>query len=486
MKLYELVKDIKIKCTNVDLSCEVNGISSDSRDISKGDVFVAIRGEKRNGNNYIEEAIEKGACAVISQENNYYLDVPYIKVENDREALSKIWNAYYGYPSKNMKIIAFTGTNGKTSCVHILKSILKEANKKYGIISTVGCEINGEVLNIGGGSEVSDIPSSMTTPDPKYLYEALYRMKQSGVDYVVMEASSHALNQYKLSGMEIYIGAFTNLSNEHLDYHKTVENYFECKKKLFEMCKIGIVNIDNEYGLRLKNSFSNIKTVSTKGKADFYATSVCCIDSGCKFVAYHKKNVIEINSNLIGHFVPDNILLSIACASILGISNEHIQNGVKKIEYIEGRMEKISDNIFIDYAHTPEAFERILSSVNLIFNKKITVLFGCGGDRDKTKRAKMGKIASKYADKLIITSDNSRGENPTEIINEIFMGVDKEKLCYIIPNRENAIKLAIKILDKDDVLLLLGKGHEKYEINSEGKHYFNEKEIVREAFNVQN
>ena len=485
MKLYELLKDVKIKCLNVDLNSDVNGISSDSRNVSKGDVFVAIKGNKRNGNDYIESAINQGAVAVVSQENSQFLGVPFIKVENDREALAKIWNSYYGYPTKNMKVIAFTGTNGKTSCVHLLKSILKSANKKYGIISTIGSEINGERINFSGGSEISDIPSSMTTPDPKYLYELLYIMKNQNVEYVVMEASSHALEQCKLAGMDIYIGAFTNLSSEHLDYHETMENYFKSKKKLFELCKYGVVNIDNVYGLELKNSIIKVKTVSMKQKSDFYGENLVINSNGCEFTFNHLCKSFRITSKLIGNFVPENIILSAACASMLGISSECISDGIFNLEYIDGRMEKIAENIFIDYAHTPEAFENVLASIKSQFNKRIIVLFGCGGNRDKSKRAKMGEIASKFANEVIITADNSRDEKTLDIIKDIFSGIEKGKTCYMISDRKDAIKFAIKRLNSDSILLLLGKGHEKYEINNNGMQYFNEKEIVKEALNVQ-
>ena len=484
MKLYELLKDIKFKCSHIDLNTEIKNICSDSRSVSKGDLFIAINGEKRNGNDYIIDALNKGASVIVSQENNKFGEIPYIKVENDREALAKIWNAYYGNPTKDMKVIAFTGTNGKTSCVHLLKSILKRSNKKYGVISTIGSEINGKSVALNEGSEVTDIPSSMTTPDPKYLYELFYKMKNENVEYVIMEASSHSLNQSKLSGVNIHIGAFTNLSSEHLDYHKTINNYFNCKKKLFEACKIGVVNVDNEYGNEIKKAFSNIKTASLKQNADYFGENIIINQNGCQLDIHVNNEKIQVKSKRLGSFAPENIILSAACASILGVAKEDIINGIYDLEYIDGRMEKVRDNIYIDYAHTPEAFERILLSAKNMFNKKIIVLFGCGGDRDKSKRAKMGEIASKYADELIITSDNSRSENTTDIIKDIMGGVKKGKNCVLIPNREDAIKFAIKKLDDNAVLLMLGKGHEKYEINKDGKHYFDEKEIIKEAFNV--
>lgn len=484
MRLYELFKNIKIRCSNVDLSIEINEIVSDSRCVNKGDVFVAINGEKRNGNDYIDDAIKNGAIVIISDQKNNYNNMPFIYVKNAREALAKMWNAYYGNPTKDLKIIAITGTNGKTSSAYILYSILKSAKKSCGLISTIECLVNDKIYNTNGGGEVSDIPSAMTTPDPSVLYKLFYEMKSSGVEYVVMEASSHALSQYKLAGANIYIGAFTNLSLEHLDYHKNIENYFNSKKTLFKMCKFGIINIDDKYGKILKKEYLQSNTFSLNKQADFFVEKVECLDIGCTILSNLQGEKVEIKSNLTGKFVPYNIMMAVSCAKLLNIDNDKIKSGVLACNNISGRMEKVHNNIFIDYAHTPEAMENVFLSVKSIYkNKKIIALFGCGGDRDKSKRCVMGKIASKYCDEIIITSDNSRSEDTLKIIKDIISGIDKYKAHYVIPNRREAIKFAVRKLKNNEILILLGKGHEKYEIDKSGKHYFDEREIIKENLN---
>lgn len=479
--------NIKIKCFNIDLNIDINSIALDSRCVKKGDVFVAIKGEKRDGNNYIDEALKKGAAVIVSDQK-VKLNIPYVYVKNTREAVAKMWSAYYQNPTKNLKIIAITGTNGKTSSAYILYSILKTAKKKCGLISTIECIINDKVYDTNGGSEVSDIPSAMTTPDPAVLYRLFYEMSNEGVEYAVMEASSHALSQSKLAGADVYIGAFTNLSMEHLDYHENLNNYFESKKKLFKICKNSIINIDDEYGRIIKKEYPKSYGYSINSISDFYVEKVEYFDDGCRIFANLQGENIEINSNLCGKFVPYNIMLAAGCAKLLKIDNDNIKLGINSCKNVCGRLEKIKNNIYIDYAHTPEAMKNVILSIKSIYkNKNIIVLFGCGGDRDRSKRAEMGRIASKYCDEIIITADNSRTENTMDVIMDIIAGIDKYKSHYIIPNRRDAIEFIVKKLKENEILLLLGKGHEKYEIDNMGKHYFNEKEIVEEVLkNVWN
>ncbi len=483
MKLYELLNNIKIKCSNIDLNMEIEGIASDSRKIKKGYVFVAITGEKRDGNDYIKEALQNGAVAIISEKKLYFDNsIPYIIVKNARKALAQVWSSYYQNPTKDLKVIAITGTNGKTSCAYLLYSILKKAYKKCGLISTIECLVNDEKLYLNGGSEVSDISSSMTTPDPEYLYKIFYEMRKNGIEYVVMEASSHALSQEKMSAANVYLAAFTNLTSEHLDYHKSIDSYFKAKKKLFEMCKIGIVNLDDEYGKILKNEHSNLYTFSCNKEANYYVKKAENIDTGWNILADLNGEEIKLTSFLSGKFVPQNVLTAVAMAKILKVKNIDIAEGVKACCCVSGRMEKIKDNVFIDYAHTPEAMEKAITSIKEICNgKKVIVLFGCGGDRDKTKRPIMGKIAYDLADEIVITSDNSRSEGPMKIINDILKGVGNDKQFYVIPNRREAISFLINKQTENQIILLLGKGHEKYEIDNNGKHYFDEREIIINA-----
>ncbi|MBQ7788085.1 MAG: UDP-N-acetylmuramoyl-L-alanyl-D-glutamate--2,6-diaminopimelate ligase [Clostridia bacterium] len=487
MKLKKLLNLVNILNCNVDLETDVKKLTSDSRKVKKGYVFVAIKGENHDGNNFIAQAIENGAIAVVSEDlnicSNYSL--PYIQVKNARSALAKMWSSYYNEPSKEMKIIAITGTNGKTSSAYFLYKILRNAKKKCGLISTIECLINDKVIDINGGSEVLDKISAMTTPDPEILYSILYKMKRKGVKYVVMEASSHALDQHKLDGLTVNIGVFTNLTHEHLDYHKNMQDYFSAKEKLFKKCLVGVVNIDDGYGKILINKYKGrLFSVSCKQESDYKAEAIECDTSGCRYTLNKGEKKINIETRLCGTFMVYNSICAIACADILGIDEKNIKNGIYNLLSIKGRVERYKDkNIYIDYAHTPYAMENIINSIKEIEkNKKLIVLFGCGGDRDKEKRAEMGDLCSKLADIIIITSDNPRSEDSKEIIKDIVKGIDKTKTHIIIPERKEAIKYAIKILSENKVLLLLGKGHENYEIDNEGKKHFDERIILDEAF----
>ena len=488
MILYDLIKTVKIKCSKVNLNTEIKGIASDSRKIKSGYAFVAINGDKRDGNDYIEEAIKNGASVIVTDNKNLYCNFPTVHVENARESLSLMWNEYYENPTKNMKIIAITGTNGKTSCAYLLYSILRKARKKCGLISTIECLINDKNHKIEKKGAVSDIYAEMTTPDPEVLYSIFNVMKNDGVEYVVMEASSHSISQKRLAGVEIYLSAFTNLSREHLDYHKNMENYYNSKKELLANSQIGIVNIDDEFGKKLINEIPRLYTSSTKTKADFCAENIEFSNTGCSFLAKSKDNTIEIVSNLLGNFVPENIMIAFALANLLEIPYDSIKEGILSCNQIKGRMEMIENSIIIDYAHTEEAMKNTILSIKKHNpHKLITVVFGCGGDRDKSKRSQMGRIASDYCDKIILTSDNSRSEKTEDIINEIKSGISSQAECYVIEDRKKAIEFAVKTKQENEILLLLGKGHENYEINRNGKSYFNEREIVKEALkNVQN
>ena len=485
MNLKEILTSVDILNSNVLFDKEIGKITSDSRKIEKNDIFVAIQGITRDGNEYINEALNRGACVIITDKLSSCLkNVPFILVKNARSALSNLCSNYYRNPSKEMKIIAITGTNGKTSTAFYLYNILKTAQKSVGAITTIECLINDEKIDIGDGSAVLDKYSAMTTPDSEVLFNIINKMREKGVEYLVMEASSHALSQGKLDGLDVDIGAFTNLSSEHMDYHKNMEEYFRAKQILFEKSKIGIVNIDDEYGKIIKKIYKNkIYTCSYKEKSDFFAVKIKNKQNMHQFCFINGEKA-SVDIKIPGEFSIYNALLASACASVLGINSEYIAEGINSLYKIKGRLEKYYDkNIYIDYAHTPIATENVLNTLkNIEKDKALIVLFGCGGDRDKTKRPEIGKIASKYADVLIITSDNPRSENPLEIIKDIVRGVDKNKAHIIIPNRKDAILYATKLLNENSVVLLLGKGHETYEIDANGKHYFDERDVLKEAF----
>ena len=483
MILADLIEGIDIISSAINQNIEINGIASDSRKVKNGYIFVAIKGENTNGNLYIDDALKKGAIAIVTDEKNDKSE--YILVNNARIALSKLWSNYYNKPDKNINIIAITGTNGKTSTAYCLYRILRSKGLKCGLISTIECLINDEKINTNGGSDVSDKYGAMTTPDPEILYSIINKMKENKVQYLVMEASSHALEQHKLDFLNIEIGIFTNLSHDHLDYHKNMDNYFLAKQHLFKLCNIGIINIDDKYGEKLYKKYKGrTLSVSLEKSADFFAKINKLNIKGTEFVIYEEKNEIKVKTNLYGKINVYNLLLAIACANALGIKTKEILKNIQLIK-IKGRMEKYKNrNIFIDYAHTPKATESVLITVRQIFPKrKIITLFGCGGDRDKEKRSEIGKICSKYSDYMILTSDNSRSENTENIIKDILTGVDKNKNFVVIENRYQAIEYAVNNTRKSDVLLLLGKGHEDYEITNKGKMHFDEREVLERILN---
>ena len=484
MRLVELLKGVETLEDHENLECDVSMICSDSRKIRKNGAFIAINGEKRNGNEYITDALNLGAKAIITDEKDAFNKFKEAILVNDsRKALSYMWNNYYKNPSSKMKVVAITGTNGKTSCAYYLYNILKSAGENVGLISTIECLVNGEQLNTNGGSDVLDIHSAMTTPDPEILFEIFQKMKEKGVKVVVMEASSHALKLSKLSSLRIDYAIFTNLSSEHLDFHKNMEDYYASKKKLFQSSVVGIVNIDDTYGKRLSREIDSLYTCSLKGVADFSIKEFELNEKGYSYDADFNGIKETIKGKQIGEFSIYNSFLSASCAYLMGIDLEKIKNGLLNIKSINGRLERIENtNIFIDYAHTPAAMENILKTIKSVYPKKrILSLFGCGGDRDKGKRAKMGEISSQMADFTIVTSDNSRTEEPLQIIQDILKGINSQKPYAVIPNREKAILYAIAEMKNDDILILFGKGHEQYEIDKNGKRDFDEREIIHRA-----
>lgn len=486
MKLKQLIDKDDIQKSGVDLELEVASISSNTNQELNNRVFVALSGTKNDGNEYIEKVLKKGADAFVTDNKDFFekFSKRGVLVKNARSTLAKMWSKFYNNPAKNMKIIAITGTNGKTSTAHFLYSILKESGIVCGLISTIEIKISKKLIHLD--EDTLNNTATMTTPDPEELYKILAMMKAEGVEVVVMEASSHALSLCKLDGLEVDIGVFTNLSREHLDFHTDIEEYFLAKELLFKKCNIGIVNIDDKYGKRLKDRYKcRVFTVSCHEDGDYLASKIICNTKGVKFYAKLEKTRVCIKSKSLGTFTVYNTLVAAACASALGISAKQIKEGIWKTEVIKGRLERYENkNIFIDYAHTPEATKGVLEVLRRAYpNKKMIVLFGCGGDRDKGKRPEVGKICSKYADFSIVTADNSRSENTEDIISDILVGYETKDNFKVILDRTEAIKYGVKMLKKDSVLVLLGKGHEQYEITKDGKIPFDERTVLREIFN---
>lgn len=483
MILKDIIRDVATINESNDL-LEIDGIASNSIKVKNNYVFVAIKGDKRDGNEYIGEAISKGAKVIVSEIKHNEIDgIVYIQVENARKALAIMWSNYFNNPDKGMNIIAITGTNGKTSSAFFLYNIFRANGLKRGIISTICCLVNDDPIDVYDASEKRDAFSSMTTPDPEKLYSILNIMKKNGVDYVVMEATSHALEQYRLAGLKVRIGAFTNLTQDHLDYHSTMERYSYAKEKLLRNSDILILNIDDEYGrIFYEKYIDKSYSFSVKGKADFFVKDISINNNGISYTFCDGEVSLDISSKMLGEFNIYNSMLAICCARLLGIEERIIAEGIKNTSKISGRIEKYKNkSIYIDYAHTPDAMKKIIAAIKEIeASKRTIVLFGCGGERDKSKRAKMGEIATKMADEVIITSDNSRGEDINIIIEDILIGAVKP--CVVIKDRKEAIAYAVSHMKDNDVLLLLGKGHESYEIGAQGKKYFSEIAVLDEAF----
>ena len=483
MKLFRLIEGIEILRSKVHFDIDIKNICSDSRKASENFVFVAIKGLNRNGNTYINEALEKGCSCIITDDESVYFEYDNtVLTYNSRRALAVLWDNFYKNPSKKLKIIGITGTNGKTSTSFFLYNILKRANKRVALISTVKCVIDDTLIDFGGGTEVTDTVSAMTTPDPEILYMLLNKMVEKNTEYLIMEASSHALELSKLYPIDFYIGIFTNLTPDHLDFHGSMENYFISKMKLFCKCQFAIINGDDKYGRKMPKYINrDFISYGLSKKNDYFANDISIGMDGVSYNLNNKEKRFIVETQISGIFSVYNSMAAIVAASIIGVENTTITSAIRDLKAIDGRLEKISDGIYIDYAHTPNAFEEIIKCVREFSkNKKLIVLFGCGGDRDKTKRGPMGKIASEMADVVIITSDNSRSEDKEAIIGDIITGINKNKPFYTVPDRREAIELGVG-LREDNILLILGKGHEKYEIDKNGKHYFCEADVIKQA-----
>ncbi len=478
MKLSQLFSEVKVINSNIDFDTEVAGISENSAKCKSGYIFVCIKGTRSDGNSYINDAIANGAVCVVT-ENDTDAGIPAIKVESTRKALSVLWAAWYGYPARSLKLIGITGTNGKTSTAYMLKAILDAAGKKAGLIGTVRY-IAGE----------NTYASELTTPDPETMQRLLYEMKQSGHEFVVCEVSSHSLFLDKLFGVEFDTAVFTNLSQDHLDFHGTMENYFLAKKKLFSMCKSAVINTDNVYGKRIADDV-NCPVVAcsiNSNEADICAKNIRTKENCVEYEFLSEGNIYRISCPVAGMFSVYNSMLAAAAAEHLGISANDITVGIRNMGTVTGRMERVDTgrdfSVIIDFAHTPGALLNVLHSIREYASGRVVCLFGCGGDRDKTKRAVMGKIAAENSDYVIITSDNPRSEDPLAIISDILEGVisvEQIKDRYtVIESREEAIRYAIKNALPNDTVLLAGKGHEDYYIDREGKHPFDERAIVRD------
>ncbi|MBR4934217.1 MAG: UDP-N-acetylmuramoyl-L-alanyl-D-glutamate--2,6-diaminopimelate ligase [Clostridia bacterium] len=496
MKLSELMHGVAVKTWGCEPDLEVSQITSDSRQVLRGGMFICIRGTRCDGHDFIADAVSRGAAVIVAEREMPLCEsVPFVTVENSRLAEAHVWNNMYARPAEGMQTVAVTGTNGKTSTVFMLKSIFERAGRKVGVITTVKCMADGETIGTFGGSSVSDIHGAMTTPDPEYLYGAIYLMKCRGVDTLIFEASSHALAQFKIDPIRVDVAVFTNLSEEHLDFHGDMENYFAAKARLATLAERLVVNADDAYMSRLIHAARDkVTTCSAKSSpsvrvsADVTALRQISLGmNGIEYIYFSRRAVFRLTSKIPGAFTVYNTLLASAAGIAAGVDAICVKEGVSSLEAVDGRLERVDTgtdtpfSVYIDYAHTPDALEKLLLTVRDVRGEgeRICVLFGCGGDRDPYKRRKMGAVASRLADMVIVTADNSRSEDTSAIIRQIMTGVDREKPHAVIPDRREAIDFAVRTAQAGDIILLVGKGHEKYEITSDGVLPFDEKEIVK-------
>ncbi|WMJ23764.1 UDP-N-acetylmuramoyl-L-alanyl-D-glutamate--2,6-diaminopimelate ligase [Paludicola sp. MB14-C6] len=456
--------------------CEVSDVKVNSNEQLKNAIYVCIHGVKIDGHQFAAEALRKGALYVIC-ESNLGLEKQII-VEDTRLCYANMCKILFENKADLLTLIATTGTNGKTSVSTIIKTLLNNAGIETGLVSTIRAEYANEIESL-----------EQTTPDPYILHQLFHKMERKGCKAVSMEASSHALDQKRLSGCQFEIGVFTNLTQDHLDYHKDMEDYYLAKRKLFNIARFGVINIDDTYGKRLTEEiqipFYTYSIVNPK--ADFYADQIICSNQGVQFNLHHKQIESKVSFAIPGLYSVQNALAGIAVATKLGISLFNSISSIAKIKGIMGRNEIVYANpsyqIICDFAHTPDGLENILKSTRQYATGRVVLLFGCGGDRDKTKRPKMGAVASKYADFLIVTSDNPRTEDPEFIINDILKGIPENKDHVVIVDRSDAICYAIKNAMPNDTIILAGKGHEQYQIIGTRKYLYDERVIVQDCVN---
>lgn len=481
MKLNELLKNIKPVAVIGEQSIDIKGVNIDSRKIAEGHLFIAMKGTQVDGHRFIPKAIEQGAKAILCEDmpEMKVEGVTYIKVESTEDAAGKVATLFYGDPSKKLKLVGVTGTNGKTTVATLLYNMFRKMGYKCGLLSTVCNYIEDEA-----------IPADHTTPDPIELNELLGRMVDTGCEYAFMECSSHAIAQKRISGLKFTGGLFTNLTRDHLDYHKTFENYRNAKKAFFDELPKGafaITNADDKNGMiMVQNTKATVKTYSTRSAADFKARILECHFEGM----YLDIDGHEVGVQFIGKFNVSNLLAVYGAARMLGKQPEDILLIMSTLHSVSGRLEPIHSpegyTAIVDYAHTPDALENVLKAIHEVLNGKgkLITVCGAGGNRDKGKRPLMAQEAVKQSDKVIITSDNPRFEEPQDIINDMLDGLNAQQLKKVISivDRKEAIRTACMMAQKGDVILVAGKGHETYQEIKGVKHHFDDKEILNNIF----
>ena len=477
MKLRELIKNLSIIEMNADAELEISGVSYDSRKTEKGDMFVAIRGFEADGHKFIPKAVENGAAVILCEEKPS-CDIPYVLVSDSRYGLAIVSRDFFGDPASEMTMIGITGTSGKTSSSYLIKHMLEsKLDAKVGLIGTNGNMIGDEFLH-----------TEHTTPESYELHKLFRHMADSGCTHVVMEVSSHSLTLERVAGIHFDVALYTNLSQDHLDFHETMEEYAAAKRKLFSMCSLGCFNLDDAWADFMRDGAScRTMTFSTeKNEADLVAKDIRLTADGVRFASVSGDEISITKLGIPGMFSVYNALGTMSVGLALGLSLADCSDAMSSAKGVKGRLEIVPTgrdfSVVIDYSHKPDALEKVLKTLKPVTRGRLIALFGCGGDRDKLKRPIMGRIAADNADLVVVTSDNPRTEDPDEIIREIVAGMkDKRTPTKVICDRREAIAWAIDNAAPGDVLLLAGKGHEDYQVVGHEKHHMDEREIVSDC-----
>ncbi len=476
MKLQELLRGVAVKSSTAADDLEIREVRYDSRAVQAGDLFVAIRGFATDGHQYIGKALEQGAVAIVCEEAP--AGVPAVVVENARQALAEIAANRFGHPADSMVMLGVTGTNGKTTTTYLVKHMLEDAGHKVGLIGTNQNLIGDEVIE-----------TERTTPESYELHALFARMRDAGCTHVIMEVSSHSLVLDRVYGIPFAVGAFTNLTQDHLDFHKTMEEYRKAKAMLFSISEKGVINLDDDAAqAMLADAKCPCLTFSCeKDAADLTAKNIRLHADGVEFVATTKGELARVKLPIPGHFSVENALAALGMVLQTGMPLADAAHSLVTATGVKGRVEVVPTDtdytVLIDYAHTPDGVENVLRAVRGFAKGRVIALFGCGGDRDRTKRPKMGKIAADLADFCVVTSDNPRTEDPKTIIDDILEGMkDTKTPMEVIVDRPEAIHWALAHAKKDDVIVLMGKGHETYQEINHVKHHMDEREIVASFF----
>jgi UDP-N-acetylmuramoyl-L-alanyl-D-glutamate--2,6-diaminopimelate ligase len=484
MKLGVLFEGIEASISASTSDLEIRQVACDSRKVGPRALFFALPGAKADGNAFIKGAVARGAIAIASEEAPQLglpASVAWIRVRDGRKALAVATANFFGHPANALHLVAVTGTNGKTTITSLLDAIIKASGAKTGLFGTIAYH-----------TPLGDYPAPNTTPESVDLQGFLAEIRDAGGRYAVLEASSHSLAMDRLWGCHFAAAVFTNLTREHMDYHKTFEDYFAAKRRLFESTgagapDAGIVNVDDEYGKQLVGMAAKTVTYGLESSADVTAKKLQLSFDGLAFTAQTPNGKVQVASSLVGRINVYNILAAIGAAQALGFSNETIESGIRNLESVSGRFQRIDLGqpflVIVDYAHTDDALENLIRTARELNPKgRIITLFGCGGEKDRTKRPVMGEVTGRLSDLTILSSDNPRGEDPLKIISDIIVGLQKTSGKYLIePDREKAVAMAIDEARAGDIVLLAGKGHENYQMLAGGTIEFDDREVARRA-----